>query len=156
MGRLLDHQQQTESKHACLHDADPWARSADCPLRQEVADLHAEIATRGDMIVLDAATPIPGFASAKVPGGEVGIDLGTREVVLIQHVDGIPRRIRWIWEDALVAGEVLMTAAIAARNQPDPAQVEKLAVMMHDFGDSDLVALARHLIASGVQLPDAS
>ncbi|MGW4967667.1 hypothetical protein ACWEPL_61555 [Nonomuraea sp. NPDC004186] len=66
VGRLLDHQQQTEAKHACLHDADPWAPSVDCPLRQEVAELHAEIATRGDMIVLAAANPIPGFASVKV------------------------------------------------------------------------------------------
>ncbi|MGW2220123.1 hypothetical protein ACWCSD_34485 [Nonomuraea sp. NPDC001684] len=158
VGRLLDHQKEGVGGLACACDGDPWVNSpsTECPHRQEVARLHAEVTGRPHVIILDVAGPMTGVTSVTVPRGEVIIDTRTRDVILVQDLDGRQRHIRWPWQHAATTGEALVMAAHAARDEPDPDKVQKLAALMSDFGDANLVALARHLLANGVQLPDAS
>ncbi|MFC7713133.1 hypothetical protein [Nonomuraea recticatena] len=84
------------------------------------------------MIILDVASPMRGVASVVVPRGEVFIDPGTRDVVLTRVVGGMQRHIRWTWREAATTGEVLVMAAHATRDEPDPDQVQKLATLMAD------------------------
>ncbi|WP_043637110.1 hypothetical protein [Nonomuraea candida] len=154
VGRLLEHQKQGVGGRACPCDIDPWDSRTECLYRQEVAKLHAEVADRPDVIILDMSGPVS--APLVVPGGTVAIDSHTRDIVLTQDIDGKRRYIRWRWQDATTTGEALMLAARTVRDEPDPAKVQQLAALMSDFGDTNLVTLARHLLASGVQFPDAS
>ncbi|MGV9383495.1 hypothetical protein ACWDRB_47315 [Nonomuraea sp. NPDC003707] len=156
VGRLLEHQKEAISGRACPCDINPWDSGTECPYGQEVAQLHAEVADRPHVVILDVAGPIPGVVSVKVPNGEVAIDPRNRDVILIQVLGGMQRHIRWKWQDAATTGEALVTVAHAARDEPDPDKVQQLAALMSDFDDTNLVAMARHLLASGVQVPDAS
>ncbi|MFG6197705.1 hypothetical protein [Nonomuraea sp. JJY05] len=161
VGRLLEHQKEGVGGRACPCEEDPWDASTACPYREEVTRLHAEVADRPHAVILDVAGPMTGpttgVASVVVPNGKVSIDSRTRDVFLsTRDTNGLTRFIRWPWQDAATTGEALVMAAHAARDEPDPDKVQKLVTLISDFGDTNLVALARHLLTSGVQLPNAS
>jgi hypothetical protein len=137
----------------CLWTTEPTSHTFDCSAYRDAVDL-LEVVQRKDVIVLDTAlfdtvaAPIAGATTVKVPGGDVGISLGSRHVVLAMNKKSLPV---WSPEDAIATGTALIAVGREAARLPDPEEVGKLAGIMADFGGTNLVELARHLLASGYQ-----
>ncbi|MET7335961.1 hypothetical protein [Nonomuraea sp. NPDC005650] len=153
LGTLIEHVRgDAACRDGCISHMTPQNSSSDCPAYDNAVTLLEQTRRRRTLIVLDTvAAPIAGVENIKIPRGEVGIDLESSRVVLWSK-DPVPS---YTGAEAIEVGTVLVAAGREAARQPDPDEVDLLARTMADYGDSNLVELARHLLKSGYQRVDS-